>query len=239
MLSKVIEAEVRYAVRNEYAQTAVDVLARRTRLSFLNVQATLDALPRVVDIMAEELKWSRSRKKQEIDRAIKFLGTMGLPPGADLALKNKSLLTRAENTLWRAIGYDTVDDSKKIKGPVLTRAQFASGEIDALKAAFARRVVQPAGPAEAEKIGKEVLVDTIKEVPGYEGIRTKDYDYVLLEAGFSDQSQLDFDEFLEVRQPFFFDATHLTDDFLDMRYSQGSVICAFAQEERRKTENTC
>ena len=41
-----IEAEVRYACKREYAATAVDILARRMRLSFLNVQAAEESLPR-------------------------------------------------------------------------------------------------------------------------------------------------------------------------------------------------
>ncbi|GBN61745.1 Glycerol-3-phosphate dehydrogenase, mitochondrial [Araneus ventricosus] len=57
-----IEAEVRYAV-HEYACTAVDVIARRLRLSFLNVQATEEALPSIISIMAEELNWSKSKQK--------------------------------------------------------------------------------------------------------------------------------------------------------------------------------
>lgn len=57
-----IEAEVKYAIK-EYACTAIDVLARRTRLAFLNVQAAHEALPRIVDIMAAELKWDKNRKK--------------------------------------------------------------------------------------------------------------------------------------------------------------------------------
>jgi glycerol-3-phosphate dehydrogenase len=60
-----IDGEVRYAVRHEYAQTAVDVLARRTRLAFLNAQAALEALPKVIDIMAGELKWDSKRKEVE------------------------------------------------------------------------------------------------------------------------------------------------------------------------------
>lgn len=60
-----IDGEVRYAVRHEYAQTAVDVLARRTRLAFLNAQAALEALPKVIDIMAGELKWDNKRKDLE------------------------------------------------------------------------------------------------------------------------------------------------------------------------------
>ena len=60
-----VDGEVRYAVQHEYAQTAVDVLARRTRLSFLNAQAALEALPKVIDIMSQELKWDRRRQDLE------------------------------------------------------------------------------------------------------------------------------------------------------------------------------
>lgn len=67
-----VDGEVRYAVKHEYAQTAVDVLARRTRLAFLNAQAALQALPQVIDIMSEELKWDGKRQDlewKEIGRA--------------------------------------------------------------------------------------------------------------------------------------------------------------------------
>uniref|UniRef100_A0A667ZND8 Glycerol-3-phosphate dehydrogenase, mitochondrial n=1 Tax=Myripristis murdjan TaxID=586833 RepID=A0A667ZND8_9TELE len=57
-----IESEVLYAVK-EYACTAIDVVARRTRLGFLNVQAAEEALPRIVELMARELKWSDQKKK--------------------------------------------------------------------------------------------------------------------------------------------------------------------------------
>jgi glycerol-3-phosphate dehydrogenase len=65
LLYPFIDGEVRYAVRHEYAQTAVDVIARRTRLAFLNAQAALEALPKVIDIMATELKWDSKRKDLE------------------------------------------------------------------------------------------------------------------------------------------------------------------------------
>ncbi|KAI9848900.1 MAG: mitochondrial glycerol-3-phosphate dehydrogenase [Thelocarpon superellum] len=74
-----IDGEVRYAVRHEYAQTAIDVLARRTRLAFLNAQATLEALPKVIDLMAEELKWDSKRKAREWAESVQFLASMGLP----------------------------------------------------------------------------------------------------------------------------------------------------------------
>ncbi|EZF22167.1 hypothetical protein H112_04903 [Trichophyton rubrum D6] len=73
-----IDGEVRYAVRREYAQTAVDVLARRTRLAFLNAQAALETLPVVIDLMAEELKWDAKRKQTEWDDSVRFLMSMGL-----------------------------------------------------------------------------------------------------------------------------------------------------------------
>ncbi|CZR48465.1 uncharacterized protein FPRO_13075 [Fusarium proliferatum ET1] len=74
-----VDGEIRYAIRHEYAQTAVDVLARRMRLAFLNAQAALEALPRVIDIMAEELKWSRQRKDLEWKESVAYLESMGLP----------------------------------------------------------------------------------------------------------------------------------------------------------------
>lgn len=60
-----VDGEIRYAVRHEYAQTAVDVLARRTRLAFLNAQAALECLPQVIDIMASELSWDKRRQEAE------------------------------------------------------------------------------------------------------------------------------------------------------------------------------
>ena len=74
-----VDGEVRYAVRHEFAQRAVDVIARRTRLSFLNAQAALEALPRVIDLMAEELTWDSKRKDVEWKESVKFLASMGLP----------------------------------------------------------------------------------------------------------------------------------------------------------------
>ncbi|KAL9637927.1 MAG: hypothetical protein Q9164_001900 [Protoblastenia rupestris] len=73
-----VDGEVRYAVRHEYAQTAVDVLARRTRLAFLNAQAALEALPKVIDLMAEELGWDQRRREREWTDTVHFLASMGL-----------------------------------------------------------------------------------------------------------------------------------------------------------------
>ncbi|KFY38013.1 hypothetical protein V494_04565 [Pseudogymnoascus sp. VKM F-4513 (FW-928)] len=74
-----IDGEIRYAVRHEYAQTAVDVIARRTRLAFLNAQAALEALPEVIDVMATELNWDKKRQELEWTDSLKYLESMGLP----------------------------------------------------------------------------------------------------------------------------------------------------------------
>jgi len=39
------------------------MIARRLRLAFLNVQAAQEALPTIVNIMAEELNWSDDEKE--------------------------------------------------------------------------------------------------------------------------------------------------------------------------------
>ncbi|PHH74712.1 hypothetical protein CDD82_4808 [Ophiocordyceps australis] len=74
-----IEAEVRHSVRHESACTAPDVLARRMRLAFLDTQAALRALPRVIDIMAGELGWDAARCAHEWRTTVHFLRSMGLP----------------------------------------------------------------------------------------------------------------------------------------------------------------
>jgi glycerol-3-phosphate dehydrogenase len=96
-----IEAEARYAVRCEYALTATDFIARRTRLSFLNVQVTLECLPRIIDIMGEELGWSQSKKEKEFEDSLWFLRSMGLPevrPTSRLHTSRTTLTTRANRT---------------------------------------------------------------------------------------------------------------------------------------------
>jgi glycerol-3-phosphate dehydrogenase len=85
-----VDGEVRYAVRHEYAQTAVDVLARRTRLAFLNAQAALEALPQVIDLMSEELGWDKKRQDREWKDSVQFLASMGLPK-TKLSLSRKDV----------------------------------------------------------------------------------------------------------------------------------------------------
>ncbi|KAJ7684515.1 FAD dependent oxidoreductase-domain-containing protein [Mycena polygramma] len=193
-----IEAEVRYAVRHEYALTPIDVLARRTRLSFLNARAALDALPRVADIMAEELHWSRAEKARQVARSIAFLASMGLAPDAAAAAPPHGLRERAAHAAWGAArGLGLV--SPAASAPEYSRAKFDGAEMAALKGAFARYAQTVARPAGQEvRLPKAALAAVLKEVPGYADIPAKDCDYVLEEAGFKARADVDFDEFLEI-----------------------------------------
>lgn len=70
-----LEAEVAYCARNEYCESAVDFIARRSRLAFLDTDAASRALPRIIDILATEHNWDKSRRKQELQQAKDFLET--------------------------------------------------------------------------------------------------------------------------------------------------------------------
>ena len=45
------------------------------RLAFLNNQAAQECLPRIIEIMGEELKWSNAEKTRQMDMAVNFLKT--------------------------------------------------------------------------------------------------------------------------------------------------------------------
>jgi glycerol-3-phosphate dehydrogenase len=165
-----IEAEVRYAVHNEYAATAIDFLARRSRLTFLNSNAALDALPRVVEIMGDELGWSKRRRNMEIRDAEIFMESMGVPFGARrYRVGWREWAANWAVWLGRVIrgGSGAAMDDEVIAGAVrhaasISRAQFDPGEIDRLKASFTKRVPAPSIDKETRWISIEdarTLVD--------------------------------------------------------------------------------
>ncbi|KAF9510998.1 hypothetical protein BS47DRAFT_1373210 [Hydnum rufescens UP504] len=111
-----IEAEIRYATRVEYCQTAVDFIARRSRLSFLNATAALDALPYVIDTMAGDLGWDDARRKLEWMAARTFLVSMA---PRHLAYLSQGLVPRGPSL-----------------GTIPSRAHFSLDELETLKNAF-------------------------------------------------------------------------------------------------------
>ncbi|KAI3458938.1 hypothetical protein Pfo_015601 [Paulownia fortunei] len=71
----ILEAEVAYCARHEYCESVVDFIARRSRLAFLDTDAARRAVPRIIQILAAEHKWDKSRQKQELQKAQEFLET--------------------------------------------------------------------------------------------------------------------------------------------------------------------
>ncbi|WPR72116.1 glycerol-3-phosphate dehydrogenase/oxidase [Flavobacterium sp. NG2] len=60
------KAEVIWAIRNEMARTVEDILARRVRTLFLDARATLEIIPMVAAMLAEELNKDELWEQQQI-----------------------------------------------------------------------------------------------------------------------------------------------------------------------------
>lgn len=138
-----ITAEVHHAVEQEYAQTAIDVLARRTRLSFLDAEAALAALPPVIDLMADKLHWTPSRKQSEWTESVKFLTTMGLPADA-LEVTREEVVRRQHQRAVR---------TPRRSSPVVAAGQSSSleeeiGELPTTTTTAAAAAVVTAGAAD-------------------------------------------------------------------------------------------
>uniref|UniRef100_A0AAV1TQ03 Glycerol-3-phosphate dehydrogenase n=1 Tax=Peronospora matthiolae TaxID=2874970 RepID=A0AAV1TQ03_9STRA len=71
-----LEAEVVFAVRQEYAQKATDILGRRMRLAFIDSGVGKELMPRVVYMMSQLLGWSKARQEQELAECKEYLETM-------------------------------------------------------------------------------------------------------------------------------------------------------------------
>ncbi|GAA6041779.1 hypothetical protein JCM8097_007156 [Rhodosporidiobolus ruineniae] len=174
-----IDAEVTWACRREYAATAVDVIARRTRLSFLNSEAALESLPTVIDIMAKELGWDEDRKNKEFKDATVFLGSMGLAQSrlekltlADVRDgRHKHHLARDEDLIARTVF--TVDELKTLKKRFNKIDADHDGKID------------PADLSKTmNKLGLQADEETVRNI--------------ITEVDANADGALDLDEYLEV-----------------------------------------
>ena len=63
---KINKAQVVWAVRNEFARTIEDVLARRTRALFLDAAESIRMAPTVAHIMAQELHYNNNWEKEQV-----------------------------------------------------------------------------------------------------------------------------------------------------------------------------
>ena len=57
--------QVEYAVKHEMAVTVKDMLSLRMRLAYINSEAAKQAIPRVAELMAQHLKWSKKEKNRQ------------------------------------------------------------------------------------------------------------------------------------------------------------------------------
>jgi glycerol-3-phosphate dehydrogenase len=68
-----IDAEVVFAARKEWARSTSDILARRTRLSFLDKDAALKAVPRVAELLGKTLERSSKEIERDVESSVAFL----------------------------------------------------------------------------------------------------------------------------------------------------------------------
>jgi len=174
-----IDAEITWAVRREYAATAVDVIARRTRLSFLNSEAALEALPQVIDVMAKELNWDDAKKEQEFKDGTKFLASMGLSEARLGKLTLEDVRTGAHK-----IHLATDDD-------YLSRTVFNADELATLKKRFTE--------LDADNDG-EISPDDLRKTMTRFGFKTNDKTVrdILREVDADQNGAIGLEEFLDV-----------------------------------------
>ncbi|GAA6020494.1 hypothetical protein JCM11491_001374 [Sporobolomyces phaffii] len=174
-----IDAEVTWACRREYAATAVDVIARRTRLSFLNSEAALEALPLVIDMMAKELNWDDARKEQEFKDGTKFLASMGLSEQRLGKLTLEDVRTGAHK------------QQLAIEDDYLSRTVFNADELATLKKRFTE--------LDADNDG-EINPDDLRKTMTRFGFKTNDKVVrdILREVDADQNGAIGLEEFLDV-----------------------------------------
>jgi len=68
-----LKAEISYAAQYELSRSAIDFIARRTRLAFLDSKAARESIDSVIELMGKVQGWSSSRKSQERSHAVEWL----------------------------------------------------------------------------------------------------------------------------------------------------------------------
>lgn len=194
-----IEAEIRYACRAEYAASVPDFIARRTRMSFLNVEATVEALPRVIELMAEELGWDKKRRDAEFTNAIDFLGSMGLQPARLQQLRQTSLdetikILKEKGTITAGIPYmgKAAVTGQDVNATIVSRAQFTSDEMIQLRRRFDQMDTNADG-----KVDTKDLQEVLQRL-GYHNVDERTVTGIISEVDVNKSNALHFEDFLDV-----------------------------------------
>jgi glycerol-3-phosphate dehydrogenase len=195
-----IEAEVHYATRYEYAQTAVDFIARRSRLAFQNNRVAMEALPRIIDIMSAELEWDDARKKEEWVKCRMFMESMGLPKVERVLLEKEArqifqgrslARTLLDNLrLWTMLGPRTPQTPS---GTGHSRAQFTPEELERLRQNFATLISQPHG-----KVARSDIVTLLQEVGLASDLNTAEAAALKVLVGSGSTEDVYLDQFLDI-----------------------------------------
>ncbi|EJW01404.1 hypothetical protein EDEG_00460 [Edhazardia aedis USNM 41457] len=80
-----LEMEVNYCIENEMALSITDIIGRRMRFGFIDVNEADKSIKKIANLMSKSLKWKPHQKKLEIQNAHNYLLTLGL----DINAKNK------------------------------------------------------------------------------------------------------------------------------------------------------
>jgi len=131
-----LECEIPYVCRHEMVCTVADMLTLRTRIAFLNKDAALSVAPKVADLMAKELGWSRKEKKRQLEEAQKILATFGGPIPDENAIQTMLTNVKSIHEVFQTMdtgktGY--IDLTEFVDGCKMLDMPFASN-VEAKKA---------------------------------------------------------------------------------------------------------
>ena len=83
-----LECEIPYICKHEMICTLADMMTIRMRVAYLNKDAAIDAAPKIADLMAKEMGWSRREKNRQLKETLELLNVFGgpIPEKGEVAL---------------------------------------------------------------------------------------------------------------------------------------------------------
>jgi glycerol-3-phosphate dehydrogenase len=70
------EEEIKHFIQNEFALSITDVIARRLRIQFINLEIARSLIEPIANILARELKWTPTKKTEELHDAEKLVSSL-------------------------------------------------------------------------------------------------------------------------------------------------------------------